>query len=98
MDSGGLMPFLLDTQYRSHPVIAEATKTATKKRLVESDDPMGKPKELKGFEVDERQVILNVFLVKEWIRIDEFQSFTLVAYEARGCSCCSRQVVTCASL
>ena len=25
-------------------------------------------------------------------------SFTLVAYEARGCSCCSRQVVTCASL
>ena len=25
MDSGGLMPFLLDTQYRSHPVIAEAT-------------------------------------------------------------------------
>ncbi len=25
VDSGGLMPFLLDTQYRSHPVIAEAT-------------------------------------------------------------------------
>lgn len=48
VDSGGLMPFLLDTQYRSHPVIAEATKTATRIRVVESDDPM-RTQGTKGF-------------------------------------------------
>ena len=43
-----------------------------------------------GFEVDERQGCSRVFLgVKEWI--DKFH--TCIAYEARGCTCCSRQVV-----
>lgn len=48
-----------------------------KKRMVESDDPVGVDRELTGFEVDERQVILDVFLVMEWIRIDEFHACSL---------------------
>ena len=45
--------------------------------MVESDDPVGVDRELTGFEVDERQVILDVFLVMEWIRIDEFHACSL---------------------